>query len=608
MSATGELRAAESAAADAAPARVDRRAFLLASIAILWVIVVARRLVNPADPVAWSYQALTLCLVVAAIAGRSLVGRGSLRIAATRDLTWPPAAIWSAIILAAILPYLQSLTVGFMSDDFGLAASAREARSALDAMRSTAFVTFYRPFVLLVWWLADRLWHGAPLGFHLLAVLLHAANSLLVYAIGRRLIGSNYGGLAAALLFAVHPLHVEPVSWPAAASDLLCAAFSLLSLLAVHAYAQAGPGRSRPLLLAGALAAFVVALLSKEVALALPGAVVLMLAVREGGVDVGAGVGSGFVKPAAPDRPEPLPDRPWRLRISSEVVTLGGAYAAVLAAYIGWRAHVLGGLGGYALPRTFWNTIFPSNPLLLMGDFLFPIHVTLLAGLRWWAWWLVALAMALGVFWWLAGLDRVPARRLWLWVGFVFVLAIPSWTFRWQPSASLEWSRFAYLPTIGLAWLFGDLCAGRGMGWRRSGAAVLCTIVGCVALTVWYIVPWRQAGAEARQALSAGVALIHELGAAEEPPTLFVRGLPEAYQGAPVFANCYPQAIDLAMGQYIPVRVVAATRGAVHPDVMAAWRLQPGEYLVAFDADAGRMRIVRSGRPTKGQAPGEEER
>lgn len=533
------------------------------------MIVVVRRLVHPAEPVAWSYQALTLCLIVACTAGRAALGYRPRD--DSRDLNWPPIAISSAIIAAAVLPYLHSLSVGFLSDDYGLAASAREAKGILDAVRSTAFVAFYRPFVSLVWWLGDRLLHGAPLGYHILALVAHAGNALLVYALGRKLIGSSYGALMAALLFAVHPLHVEPISWPAASSDLLCAGFSLLSLLAIHTYATAQPGRGRALLLIAALSAFALALMSKEAAFALPGVAILMLVQAR----------SRTVRTA--------------------VIPVAG-YVVVLLAYLVLRSHMLGGFGGYRLPITFLNTVFPSNPMLLIGDFVFPIHATLLSALRWQVWWLIVLAMAGGALWWITGLDRIPAGRLWLWVGFVFIMAIPSWTFRSQPSASFEWSRFAYLPTIGLAWLFGDLCAGRGLGWRRSGAVALGVIAGCTALTVWYILPWSEAGQQARQAVAAGLDAIRTLGQPDHPPTLFVCALPEANKGAPVFANCYPQAIDLAMGKHMPIRDVSTALGAIHPDVMAAWKLQPGEYLLAFRAGPGAMRVVRSGDTTSRRA------
>jgi hypothetical protein len=612
---------------------VDRRAFLLAVVTILWITVVVRRLVHPADAISWTYQVLMLCLLLAAIAGRSLSG-GRVDHAplvpnrpgdSGRDLAWHPAVAWGAIALAAILPHLHSLTIGFVSDDFGLAWIARDARSAAEAMRSTGLISFYRPLVMLGWWLGDRLWGGAPVGHHAAAVLLHSANGLLVFAIGRRLTGSGYGALMAALLFAVHPLHVEPVCWPAAGADVLCAGFSLLSLLAVHTFWTAAPGGAstssasppdgtaapsragarggaRPLLLSGALAAFLLALLSKEVALALPGVVVLMLALTGGqGGRSSPGLGAGFGKPALAGFTNPAPTR---------FALVAGGYVAVLAGYLAWRTHVLGGLGGYALPRTFWNTVFPSNPLLLMGDFFFPVHATLFAQLGPVACWLALTAMAAGLLWWLAGLERVPGRRLWLWLGWVFLLAIPSWTFRWQPSAALEWTRFGYLPTIGLAWLFGDLCAGRGPGWKRSGAVAGCVIAASGALTTWYVMPWREAGRLARQAVAAGASLVEEHTTAQGPPTLYVSGLPAAYQGAPVLANCYPQAVNLALGKETPVRVVTAMprAGGVHPEVMARWRLRPGEYLAAYDARTGRLEIVRQGTgarasPAGGGAP-----
>jgi len=562
---------------------LDRRAFLVASGIILWVTVFVRQFVHPADAISWTYQVLVLCLLLAATTGRALLPQRPRNDA--RELAWPPALVWGAIVLAAVLPHLHSLTIGFVSDDYGLAWIARDAGSAAEAMRSRGLISFLRPLVMLGWWVADRVWGGAPVGHHIAAILVHTANSLLVYAIGRKLIGSSYGALLGALLFAVHPLHVEPVCWPAAGADVLCTGFSLLSLLAVHTYWTAAPGGARPVLLGGALAAFLLALLSKEAALALPGVIVLVVVL---GGDSESRQECRSYGPASCGHVQ---------RKLGDVALIVGAYVIVLAAYLGWRMQALGGLGGYTLPRTFWNTIFPSNPLLLVGDFLFPVHTTLFAGMGSVASWLVVTAMAAGVLWWLAGMDRVPGRRLWLWVGSVFLLAIPSWTFRWQPSASLEWTRFGYLPTIGLAWLFGDLCAGRGLGWKRSGAVATCIVAASAALTIWYVMPWREAGHLARQALAAGVKTIEEHTTPQGPPTLYVRGLPEAYRGAPVLANCYPQAINLALGKQAPVRMVTAMprAGGVHPDVMALWKLRPGEYLVAYDAKSARMSVVRSG-------------
>jgi len=545
----------------------QRRIFAAAASIILLAIIITYRLVHPFQPTAWSYQVLTLCLLVAAISGRALVP--FLRPEPERrDLTWPPPLIWLTVFLAAVLPYLPTLRVGFVSDDFGLAAAVREAAGPLDAMASDAFRAFYRPLPLLIWWLGDHLWHGVPAGYHTVAILLHAANALLVYALGRRLIGSLYAALMAGLIFALHPLHVEPVTWFAAVSDILASTFALLSLLALETSLRARSPRARAALTGGALLAFLLALLSKEAALALPGFVAIRLLLD--------------------------PDPQLRRR----AVPLTGLYAILLALYLAWRSSVLGGMGGYAMPLTFWNTFFPSASLLMIADFLFPVHRSLFeAFIPSPLWWLTLIAMAAAALWWLLGLDRVPGRRLWLWLGFTLITTVPIWLFRWQPSASLEWTRFSYLPSVGLALMFGDLCGGRGLTPRRAPAVALLILALSAVLTVWYITPWREAGRLASRAVASGLTTLQHLEADDHLSTLYVSNLPQAWHGAPVFANCYPQALNLASGEPVPVRVISdiPRSGAIHPNAMAATRLRPGEHLASWDPDSESLRLVRSG-------------
>jgi len=547
----------------------DRRAYLMAAILILGILVCAYFLLDPAEPAAWSYQVLMLTLLLAAIVGRALLGYCPPK--PLPDLgAWRTPLIWPLLFLAAILPFLGSLTVGFVSDDFGLAWAARQARSPLAAMSSQALLAFYRPLTLLLWWLGDRLWHGAPYGYHALALLLHGLNSLLVYALGFRLLGSRYGSLAAALLFAVHPLHVEPVTWPAASSDVLCVTSGLLSLLLLECYLGAASGRLSRYLLPGALAAFMLALLTKEAALPLPGVVILRLA-----LDTQAQKRRSL----------------WRV---------GAAYSAVLALYLAFRFRVLGGVGGYEMPLTVWNTIFPSAPLLMIADFSFPLNRTLFLELASpWIWRGTVVLMAAVVLWWLTGLDRVPARRLWLWIGFVFLMAAPTWLVRSQLSVTLESSRFSYFPTIGLFLLAGDLCAGRGADWRQS-SGLAAAIIAATILTVWYITPWHQAGRMASDAVDAGQALIEQLTTTEGEPSLYVSDLPEAYHGAPILANCYPQALNMACGHPLPVRVISARprSGAVHPEVMAASVLGPREFAASYSPHSRKFTLLRSGAAT----------
>ena len=64
-----------------------------------------------------------------------------------------------------------------------------------------------------------------PVGHHLTNVLLHVANTLLLFFVLRRLTGSQWRSASVAALFAWHPLHVESVAWVAERKDVLSALF-----------------------------------------------------------------------------------------------------------------------------------------------------------------------------------------------------------------------------------------------------------------------------------------------------------------------------------------------------------------------------------------------
>jgi tetratricopeptide (TPR) repeat protein len=113
----------------------------------------------------------------------------------------------------------------------------------------------------------DRSLFGAgPRGFHLTNVALHWANSLLVLALAYRLFNSLLAGVLVALLFAVHPLHVESVAWISERKDVLSTFFGLLAILAYCEYS------SRPSLkrYAACAAFFVASLLAKPMLVTLP--------------------------------------------------------------------------------------------------------------------------------------------------------------------------------------------------------------------------------------------------------------------------------------------------------------------------------------------------
>jgi len=103
-----------------------------------------------------------------------------------------------------------------------------------------AFTTFHaanwHPLTWLSHMLDVELFGLNPMGHHATSLLLHAANSLLLCALLHRLTGFLGRSMFVALLFALHPLHVESVVWVAERKDLLSTLFWLLTMWAYIGY------------------------------------------------------------------------------------------------------------------------------------------------------------------------------------------------------------------------------------------------------------------------------------------------------------------------------------------------------------------------------------
>ena len=132
---------------------------------------------------------------------------------------------------------------------------------------------FYRPVVSLSYMLDFRLWGLNPRGYHLTNLVLHAICAYLVYLLGIMILGGRLSGVLAAALFAVHPSHVENVSWISGRTDTLCALFFVPSFIFFLRWTR--DLRSRNLDLVLHLLCFMMSLLAKETGITLLGVVVL---------------------------------------------------------------------------------------------------------------------------------------------------------------------------------------------------------------------------------------------------------------------------------------------------------------------------------------------
>ncbi len=184
-----------------------------------------------------------------------------------------------ALALLAVGPYLPSLRGSLVWDDRKLIEQETRFFSPhfLREVWTNDFFSdvedsfrygYYRPLVSIGYFLTWRAYGTDPRPYHVTNVLLHLAVVLLLFLIAVRVLGLEPGwGFLAAALFAVHPVHVESVAWIAGRTDVQCALFLGLSVLA------AGEGLRRcpawPWWLAAA-AAQVAAMLSKEMAVVWP--------------------------------------------------------------------------------------------------------------------------------------------------------------------------------------------------------------------------------------------------------------------------------------------------------------------------------------------------
>lgn len=132
---------------------------------------------------------------------------------------------------------------------------------------SQAASNYWRP-VFTAWSIVNfKLFGASPFGWHLTNLLLHIGASLLAYLVLIRWAIPRAAAFWISLIFAVHPVHVESVSWISGSPDLLMAVFLLGSFLLLET-ARVDAERTAYLPLLGSVALFLLALGSKEVAVA----------------------------------------------------------------------------------------------------------------------------------------------------------------------------------------------------------------------------------------------------------------------------------------------------------------------------------------------------
>ncbi len=134
----------------------------------------------------------------------------------------------------------------------------------------------YHPLIWISLSLDVSLFGLHPGAFHLENVLLHAANTVMLYGFLVRATGYVRPALLSALLFAVHPVHVESVAWVTERKDALSGFFFLLGLLTYLEYARTTARIRKSLLYLLTLCMLILGLLSKQMLVTFPFVLLLL--------------------------------------------------------------------------------------------------------------------------------------------------------------------------------------------------------------------------------------------------------------------------------------------------------------------------------------------
>jgi hypothetical protein len=422
------------------------------------------------------------------------------------------------VIAVAIMAYWPSLDAGLVSDDFQFTRRPwglnflTHLTSGWEHKLGRA--TAYRPFTVFTYGLNQWLW-SSPTGFHAVNILIHATASAFATLLARRLGLGRPAAAVCGLLFALHPVHSEAVSWISGRTAALAGALSLGSMW-LTTYRGRGP---LPHAAAATLAAL--AILSYEGSFLLPA---MLLAV------------AWHARPADPPRP-------WRSLAVTAVPLV-----ALWLCYLSMRWFVISGLEhdswalssavsreGFAAPvsqRAWQNTMQFVTRILAGGWNLQPWQSRTF---------LLSAAAALAAVM-LAVRHAANSRRLVVLASILGLLAFaPYVTYTGYAD------RFAYLAAIGICLVLSagvQVVVERGRRVEQAGAVLVATAL--LGLWVRQLVmserDWREAGEVAAQITSQAAAIAPPL-----PPGahLHVVGVPLNIRSAYVFITYF----DLAMSQ-----------------------------------------------------------
>jgi hypothetical protein len=393
-------------------------------------------------------------------------------------LGWTPRHARAAAVLApallAILVYVNALANGYAIDDEPIVLH-NPAVHGLGSLRQVLLGPWwpgshahYRPVALLGFALQWAVHGNAPGAFHAANLLLHAAAVALLAAMLLRLDAGAWAAGLGAAVFAVHPVHAEAVANLVGRAELLAAVFYLGACVVYLGATRLTPGRT-----AAVAGLMLLALGSKEMAVTLPGALLVLDALRTRG------------------------ERTGIARLLHRNRGVLAALAATLAAYLLLRWVVLGGVLGES--GAAYLAPLGTVRRLALAARLWPEYLRLLL-------WPADLSAE-----WAPATLNVPRwneRAVWASLALVAALAAVAaamWNRQRWASAAVLWLAVTVFPVSQVAFPVGVMLAERTL--YLPSAALALLVAPLVAARL------REAGDTRRMVLGAA-AVVLALGAA----------------------------------------------------------------------------------------------
>jgi Flp pilus assembly protein TadD len=401
------------------------------------------------------------------------------------------------IVASTVLVYANSLSGEFVFDDTKQIAGNSALHSWGNMVR--AFTSdvwsfqrgtltkdipppYYRPLFTAYLTINFQLFGLWEPGWHLMNLLVHSGATVLVFFLIKRLSNDNVIATLAALLFGLHPAHVESVSWISGIPDPLAALFFVPSMIWYVRYRTEGDKK----FLIASVAAYGLSALCKETPLALP----LVLVVWE------------FTRASAKQK---LSKR------AGEIIKQMIPYGAMGIAYLVLRFSVLGRISwkhpfmAQVPDSAIWMTV-PFVVVTYFRHLIAPFYLSLIYGTSFVtdggdprfllpALLLIALAIVLWVY------RRKLSAQIWTAIALIIAPLLPVLNLKVFHFEYIIQDRYLYLPSIGFCYLVAILIVELAQRQRQvalvlGGVLVLAFGAGTIAQNrVWHdaVALWQRA-------------------------------------------------------------------------------------------------------------------